>query len=197
MIQEVVHSPEGPLYTSCVSWHVVWNGDLNQFGRILDENGTKFRVEKTYMLIVHLRHNVIKTGIRMTSLSRWGHSGLVMGSQQIRGKWIHLSNQDTDCPQGIRGISFSDYETSLGIFNTWKVNLATDLYEVSFNCCTTAALLPLLSLTTNSREKGSEGIKIKNASVSNSDSIVCHCFCYIGILAPQIGSCTDYQLMLV
>ncbi len=36
----------------------VRNGDLKQFGRVLDEYGTKFQAEKTYTLIVRLRHNV-------------------------------------------------------------------------------------------------------------------------------------------
>ncbi len=52
-----------------MSFTAVRNGDLKQFGRVLDEYGTKFQAEKTYTLIVRLRHNVIKTGIRMISLS--------------------------------------------------------------------------------------------------------------------------------
>lgn len=47
----------------------VRNGDLVQFGDVLDRYGAQFETEKTYTLIVRLRHNVIKTGIRMISLS--------------------------------------------------------------------------------------------------------------------------------
>ena len=47
----------------------VRNGDLVLFGDVLDRYGTQFQLEKTYMLIIRLRHNVIKTGVRMISLS--------------------------------------------------------------------------------------------------------------------------------
>ncbi|KAH8548699.1 proteasome regulatory subunit C-terminal-domain-containing protein [Umbelopsis sp. PMI_123] len=44
-------------------------GDLNQFQEGLAKYGTNFKRDKTYTLILRLRHNVIKTGIRMISLS--------------------------------------------------------------------------------------------------------------------------------
>ena len=47
----------------------VRNGDLVLFSNTLDSFGTQFQTERTYTLIVRLRHNVIKTGIRMISLS--------------------------------------------------------------------------------------------------------------------------------
>lgn len=47
----------------------VRNGDLVHFGEVLDQYGSQFQSERTYTLIVRLRHNVIKTGIRMISLS--------------------------------------------------------------------------------------------------------------------------------
>ena len=53
-----------PLLTSAVR-----NGDLVQFNRTVESYGEQFQREKTYSLIVRLRHNVIKTGIRMISLS--------------------------------------------------------------------------------------------------------------------------------
>ena len=47
----------------------VRNGDLVQFNEVLERYGGQFQAERTYSLIVRLRHNVIKTGIRMVSLS--------------------------------------------------------------------------------------------------------------------------------
>lgn len=47
----------------------VRNGDLIQFSKTLEFYGEQFQSEKTYSFIVRLRHNVIKTGIRMISLS--------------------------------------------------------------------------------------------------------------------------------
>ena len=40
-----------------------------KFGETLEKYGPQFQVEKTFTLIIRLRHNVIKTGIRMISLS--------------------------------------------------------------------------------------------------------------------------------
>ena len=39
------------------------------FSNTLDLYGAQFHSERTYTLIVRLRHNVIKTGVRMISLS--------------------------------------------------------------------------------------------------------------------------------
>ena len=47
----------------------VRNGDLVKFGETLEQYGPRFQEEKTFTLIIRLRHNVIKTGIRMISLS--------------------------------------------------------------------------------------------------------------------------------
>ncbi len=47
----------------------VRNGDLERFGEVLKTFESRFQTEKTYTLIIRLRHNVIKTGIRMMSLS--------------------------------------------------------------------------------------------------------------------------------
>ncbi|CAO3656321.1 unnamed protein product [Mucor hiemalis] len=44
-------------------------GDLNKFQEALAQFDTVFKKDKTYTLILRLRHNVIKTGIRMISLS--------------------------------------------------------------------------------------------------------------------------------
>ncbi|CAG8458594.1 116_t:CDS:10 [Ambispora gerdemannii] len=48
---------------------VVRIGDLSNFQETLGKYGDVFRNDKTYTLILRLRHNVIKTGIRMISLS--------------------------------------------------------------------------------------------------------------------------------
>ncbi|XP_041371471.1 26S proteasome non-ATPase regulatory subunit 3-like [Gigantopelta aegis] len=44
-------------------------GNLLRFNEVLAKFGTKFQAEDTYKLIIRLRHNVIKTGVRMISLS--------------------------------------------------------------------------------------------------------------------------------
>ncbi|KAG2198675.1 proteasome regulatory subunit C-terminal-domain-containing protein [Mucor mucedo] len=44
-------------------------GDLNKFQEALAQYDAIFKKDKTYTLILRLRHNVIKTGIRMISLS--------------------------------------------------------------------------------------------------------------------------------
>ncbi|GFN94742.1 26S proteasome non-ATPase regulatory subunit 3-like [Plakobranchus ocellatus] len=47
----------------------VRGGNLKKFNETLAKFGVKFQAENTYTLIVRLRHNVIKTGVRMISLS--------------------------------------------------------------------------------------------------------------------------------
>ncbi|KAJ3330630.1 26S proteasome non-ATPase regulatory subunit [Blyttiomyces sp. JEL0837] len=44
-------------------------GDLAKFQETLAKYNSTFRADKTYSLILRLRHNVIKTGVRMISLS--------------------------------------------------------------------------------------------------------------------------------
>ena len=47
----------------------VRTGNLPKFNQVLSQYGSKFQSEDTYTLIIRLRHNVIKTGVRMISLS--------------------------------------------------------------------------------------------------------------------------------
>ncbi|ESO86782.1 hypothetical protein LOTGIDRAFT_207043 [Lottia gigantea] len=47
----------------------VRGGNLIKFNQVLAKFGSKFQAEDTYTLIIRLRHNVIKTGVRMISLS--------------------------------------------------------------------------------------------------------------------------------
>ncbi|XP_045208073.1 26S proteasome non-ATPase regulatory subunit 3-like [Mercenaria mercenaria] len=47
----------------------VRTGNLPRFNEVLSQYGSKFQSEDTYTLIIRLRHNVIKTGVRMISLS--------------------------------------------------------------------------------------------------------------------------------
>ncbi|XP_005430458.1 26S proteasome non-ATPase regulatory subunit 3 [Geospiza fortis] len=47
----------------------VRTGNLAKFNQVLDQFGDKFQADGTYTLIIRLRHNVIKTGVRMISLS--------------------------------------------------------------------------------------------------------------------------------
>ncbi|KAL5011013.1 hypothetical protein ScPMuIL_013318 [Solemya velum] len=44
-------------------------GNLPRFNEVLAKFGSKFQAEDTYTLIIRLRHNVIKTGVRMINLS--------------------------------------------------------------------------------------------------------------------------------
>uniref|UniRef100_A0A3B3UUZ5 26S proteasome non-ATPase regulatory subunit 3 n=1 Tax=Poecilia latipinna TaxID=48699 RepID=A0A3B3UUZ5_9TELE len=47
----------------------VRTGNLAKFNQALEQFGEKFQADGTYTLIIRLRHNVIKTGVRMISLS--------------------------------------------------------------------------------------------------------------------------------
>lgn len=56
------------LHWQCL-WSAVRTGNLNNFNQTLSTYADKFSAEGTYTLIVRLRHNVIKTGVRMINLS--------------------------------------------------------------------------------------------------------------------------------
>ncbi|XP_054162551.1 26S proteasome non-ATPase regulatory subunit 3-like [Oppia nitens] len=47
----------------------VRTGNLQRFNEVLENFGPKFQTDHTFTLIIRLRHNVIKTGIRMINLS--------------------------------------------------------------------------------------------------------------------------------
>jgi len=47
----------------------VRTGNLTEFNKVLENYGASFKNDKTYTLILRLRHNVIKTGIRRISIS--------------------------------------------------------------------------------------------------------------------------------
>ncbi|XP_076309729.1 regulatory particle non-ATPase 3 isoform X2 [Tachypleus tridentatus] len=47
----------------------VRTGNLGRFNEVLENFGAKFQADHTYTLIIRLRHNVIKTGVRMINLS--------------------------------------------------------------------------------------------------------------------------------
>ena len=61
-------SSSPPLPIVCLT-PAVRNGDLVRFSEVLEMFTPQFQLEKTFTLIVRLRHNVIKTGIRTISLS--------------------------------------------------------------------------------------------------------------------------------
>lgn len=62
-------SLERPLYPYFRLVQAVRVGDLQGFLRLLEEEANHFRQDGTYTLILRLRQNVIKTGVRMLSLS--------------------------------------------------------------------------------------------------------------------------------
>lgn len=47
----------------------VRSGDLNRFGVVIEQYGPKFQADHTFTLIIRLRHNVFKTGIKMINSS--------------------------------------------------------------------------------------------------------------------------------
>ncbi|CAM6007619.1 unnamed protein product [Sphagnum balticum] len=51
------------------SWQAVRIGDLELFRAVADKNANVFYTNKTHNLIVRLRHNVIRTGLRNISIS--------------------------------------------------------------------------------------------------------------------------------
>ncbi|TPP60643.1 26S proteasome non-ATPase regulatory subunit 3 [Fasciola gigantica] len=64
----------GPYFQITQAIHA---GDLGRFKEVLQVNGAQFSADKTYTLILRLRHNVIKTGVRRISLS---YSGISLAS---------------------------------------------------------------------------------------------------------------------
>lgn len=69
----------------------VRSGDLNRFGIVIENYGPKFQADHTFTLIIRLRHNVIKTGMRMISLS-YSRIGLA----DIAKKLNSDDNQDAE-----------------------------------------------------------------------------------------------------
>lgn len=62
----VLHRPLAPYFQLT---QAVRTGNLQRFNEVLNKFGTKFQADHTYTLIIRLRHNVIKTAIRMINLS--------------------------------------------------------------------------------------------------------------------------------
>lgn len=62
-------SLERPLFPYFRLVQAVRVGDLQGFLRVVEDNAAQFRADGTYTLILRLRQNVIKTGVRMLSLS--------------------------------------------------------------------------------------------------------------------------------
>jgi len=60
---------EATLYSYLKLVQTVRVGDLQGFNKIVDEHVDQFRKDGTHTLILRLRQNVIKTGVRMLSLS--------------------------------------------------------------------------------------------------------------------------------
>ncbi|XP_070535762.1 26S proteasome non-ATPase regulatory subunit 3-like [Ptychodera flava] len=58
-------------------------GNLARFNEVLENFGSKFQAEDTYTLIIRLRHNVIKTGVRMINLS-YSRISLVGVAQKLQ-----------------------------------------------------------------------------------------------------------------
>ena len=52
-----------------ISISAVRGGNLADFSRVLETHKGQFENDNTYILIERLRHNVIKTGVRMINLS--------------------------------------------------------------------------------------------------------------------------------
>jgi 26S proteasome regulatory subunit N3 len=69
----------------------VRTGNLAAFNETVDKYGKRFEAEGTYTLIVRLRHNVIKTGVRMISLS---YSRISLDN--IAAKLVLDSPEDTE-----------------------------------------------------------------------------------------------------
>uniref|UniRef100_A0A671N4S2 26S proteasome non-ATPase regulatory subunit 3 n=1 Tax=Sinocyclocheilus anshuiensis TaxID=1608454 RepID=A0A671N4S2_9TELE len=74
--KQTVKQHNVPLLTGLVNNSVLFlpclavrAGNLAKFNQALDQFGEKFQADGTYTLIIRLRHNVIKTGVRMINLS--------------------------------------------------------------------------------------------------------------------------------
>jgi len=62
-------SLENALYAYLKLVQTVRVGDLKAFTKVVEDNTAQFRKDGTYTLILRLRQNVIKTGVRMLSMS--------------------------------------------------------------------------------------------------------------------------------
>ncbi|KAF2152668.1 26S proteasome non-ATPase regulatory subunit 3 [Myriangium duriaei CBS 260.36] len=62
-------SLENALYAYFKLVQTVRVGDLQGFNKVVEQNADQFKKDGTYTLILRLRQNVIKTGVRMLSLS--------------------------------------------------------------------------------------------------------------------------------
>ncbi|PIO40065.1 hypothetical protein AB205_0153180, partial [Aquarana catesbeiana] len=63
------HSLKRSLMPYFLLTQAVRTGNLSKFNQVLEQFCEKFQTDGTYTLIIRLRHNVIKTGVRMISLS--------------------------------------------------------------------------------------------------------------------------------
>lgn len=66
-------------------------GNLARFSEVLENFGDKFQADHTYTLIIRLRHNVIKTGVRMINMS---YSRIALAD--IAGKLVLGSPEDAE-----------------------------------------------------------------------------------------------------
>ncbi|KAH7952247.1 hypothetical protein HPB52_020750 [Rhipicephalus sanguineus] len=63
------HSQGTPTRCLGIQADAVRAGNLGRFNEVLEHFGAKFQADHTFTLIIRLRHNVIKTGVRMINLS--------------------------------------------------------------------------------------------------------------------------------
>lgn len=64
--QPMLRKPLAPYFQLT---QAVRTGNLARFSEVLENFGPRFQADHTYTLIIRLRHNVIKTGVRMLNLS--------------------------------------------------------------------------------------------------------------------------------
>ncbi|KAK4275076.1 hypothetical protein QN277_018215 [Acacia crassicarpa] len=111
-------------------------GDLEQFRNVADKFGTTFRADGIHNLIVRLRHNVIRTGLRNISIS-YSRISLADVAQRLR---LNSANLVADAESIVaKAIRDGAIDATLDHGNGWMVSKETvDVYsttepQLSFN----------------------------------------------------------------
>jgi len=89
----------GDLAPYCVLAGAVRLGDLVQFAKVSEEHGPAFRKDKNHNLIVRLRHNVIKAGLRKLNVS---YSRISLADMSAKLGFDSVEATESICAKAIR-----------------------------------------------------------------------------------------------
>ncbi|OIV89235.1 hypothetical protein TanjilG_24385 [Lupinus angustifolius] len=104
-------------------------GDLELFRSVAEKYATTFNADRTHNLIVRLRHNVIRTGLRNISIS-YSRISLIDVAQKLR---LNSANPVADAESIVaKAISDGAIDATLDHANGWMVSKETgDIYSTN------------------------------------------------------------------